>query len=146
MLGIRYVRTFPRVQSNHVIIGVLKTSNGMQYNIKGTGVQITPELRDYLEKRLRSLDKFANADARVDIELGYQASQEKMYRAEFMFYEPGLHAPLRAQGRGGALHEAIDLAEAELFRELTRVKKKRLHLLRRSAARVKEYLRGWTGR
>lgn len=120
----------------------------MNYNVKGTGIDITPEVRAYLDKRLAHLDKFSAdlSTARADVELEFEVSQEKRYRAELMFREPGLPAPLRAEARGEALHEAIDLAAAELFREMTREKKKRLHIWRRGAARVKEYLRGWRDR
>jgi hypothetical protein len=44
------------------------------------------------------------------------------------------------------LHAAIDTASAEVVQELGRGKKKRIHVLRRSAHRVKEYLRGWRNR
>ena len=118
----------------------------MRYNIKGTGVPVTPENRSYVEKKLSSLDKFVGdlAAARMDVELKYMPLWDgKKYSAEFMFYEPGLPKPLRAEARGDALHEAIDIASAELFRNLTQTKKKKLQVFRRSAVKVKEYLRGW---
>lgn len=118
----------------------------MRYNIKGTDVQITAENRAYVEKKLSSLDKFVGdlQAARMDVELKFKALWDgQKYYAEFMFYEPGLPKPLRAEARGNALHEAIDIAAAELFRELTQTKKKKLQIFRRSAVKVKEYLRGW---
>lgn len=121
----------------------------MQYNLKGTDVEITPEVRAYVEKKLASLDKFVGdlSAARADVELKYKALWDgRRYTAEFMYHEPGLVKPLRAEARGDALHEAIDLASAELFREMTQNKKKRTDLLRHSALRVKEYLRGWRDR
>lgn len=120
----------------------------MRYNLKGTDLQITPEIREYVEKRLASLDKFVGdlGAARADVELEYSALWDgPKYRAEMAYHEPA-HAPLRAEARGAQLHEAIDLAAAELFREMTRVKKKRLHLLRRGAARFKDFVRGFRNR
>jgi hypothetical protein len=38
------------------------------------------------------------------------------------------------------------VAVAELTRELTNIKKKRVHLLRRTGVRVKDYLRGFRGK
>jgi putative sigma-54 modulation protein len=117
----------------------------MNYNSKGTEVTVTAEVREYLEKKLARLEKFlqnTNA-ARADIELQYLSAEAKMYRVEIMLYEPSLQSPLRAEARGGTLYEAIDIAAGELFTELTRTKKKRLHNLRHSAVRVKEFLRGW---
>ncbi len=113
----------------------------MQHNLKGTNVDLTQEVRSYIDKKLGSLDKFlSNAAARVDVELEYLRNEEKTYRAELMLHDDVI---VRAEARGNTLHEAIDKAAGELFAELTRGKKKRIRTLRHSAARVKEYLRGW---
>jgi len=114
----------------------------MHYNVKGTGVPITDELRGYIEKKLATLDKFVynESGARVDVECEFMASQERQYRAELMLQDK---TQLRAEARGTTLHEAIDIAAGELVEGLTRAKKKRLHTLRHSAFKVKEYLRGW---
>lgn len=117
----------------------------MLYNIKGTEVDVSNELRSYVERKLASLDKFvSNKDiVRVDIELEYKESEERQYRAEFMLHDPELSGAVRAEAAGFKLHEAIDITVAEMFQELTRSKKKRLQVLRRTAVKVKEYLRGW---
>lgn len=117
----------------------------MNYNIKGTELSITPELREYVEKRLMSLDKFLGDKdaARTDVELVFSPLVDgPKYRAELMVHDPGQKV-MRAEARGTALHEAIDLAAGELFGEMSRSKKKRLHVFRHSAVKVKEYLRGW---
>ena len=116
----------------------------LNYNIKGTGLDISDELRGYAEKKLQHAEKFLRGDpsARVDIELEHQAARDGgHYRAEFTVSASG--AVYRAEHWGESMHEAIDLAAGELLNELGRNKKKRLHLLRRSAAKVKDYLRGW---
>jgi ribosomal subunit interface protein len=114
----------------------------MQHNLKGTNLDLTPEIRAYVEKKLAGLDKFLNEGpaARADVELEYLKSEERTYRAELMLHDGKV---VRAEARGRALHEAIDKAAGELFTELTRGKKKRVRTLRHSAAKVKEYLRGW---
>jgi putative sigma-54 modulation protein len=117
----------------------------MNYNIKGTEVAITPELREYVERRLAShVDKFLARDttAHADVELQYEAVRDGgRYRAEFTVSAGG--ELYRAQEWGTAMHEAIDLAISRLSGELARNKKKRLHVLRHSAVKVKEFLRGW---
>lgn len=117
----------------------------MNYNIKGTGLSITPESRDYVERRLGRLEGLLRDKdgARFDIELEYKESEEKMYRAEVMLGDPKLHRPLRAQARAATLHEAIDMVEDELFHELSRGKQKRLHHIRQGAKRAKDFLRGF---
>jgi putative sigma-54 modulation protein len=118
----------------------------MNYNVKGTEVVVTPEIRAYLEKKLSRLEKFFTHDAaRADVELGYMVGEAKTYRAEIMLYEPGL-SPLRAEAEGGALYEAIDKAAGDIFIELTRGKKKQQHIFRRGASRIKDYIRGFRSR
>lgn len=115
----------------------------LNYNIKGTGLDITDELRGYVEKKLARAEKFLQGDsaAHVDIELEYQSVRDgDHYRAEFTVAASG--AAYRAESWGESMHAAIDLAVAELQTELGRDKKKRLHLVRRGAARAKEFLRG----
>lgn len=95
----------------------------MNYNIKGTGLALTDELRSYVEKKLGTLDKFVadDAAARVDVELAYLATQAKQYRAELMLHDKVV---LRAVAEGSGLHEAVDKAVGELSGELSRSKKK----------------------
>lgn len=104
---------------------------------------ISDEARAYVEKRLSHLDKWAHKASRCDVELAYQELYHgPHYRAEFMYHEPGADTR-RAEARGNTLHEAVDIAVAELTRQLSQGKKKRLQVLRRTAVKVKEYLRGW---
>ena len=117
----------------------------MNYNLKGTDILITPKIRDYLAKKLERFDKFMPAPdaARADVELSYLVGEAKVYRAEIMLFEQSLPAPLRAVAEGGALYEAIDKAAGDIFIELTREKKKKQHVFRRGAARIKDYIRGF---
>jgi len=116
----------------------------MQYNIKGTGLSVTDEIRGYVEKKLEHIEKFIRDDASgmADVECEYTASEEgPKYRAEFMV---SIGKDIyRAEARGETLHEALDVSSAHIVEEVRRAKKKRLHVFRSSAAKVKEYLRGW---
>jgi len=115
----------------------------MQYNIKGTDLDISDEIRTYVEKKLTASEKFIqNNPAHADVELQYIANQEsKKYRAEFTLALGGsVH---RVEAHGDTLHEAVDIATGELARDLSQIKKKRQHIFRRSAMRVKEYIRGF---
>ena len=119
----------------------------INYNVKGTGVSITDELRGYIEKKLAHIEKFVASDtgAHGDIELQYaEGERGKKYRAEFMVMHSG--ATYRANERGDTMHEAIDIAIGELTGELARSKKKRLHALRRGASIAKDVLRGLRNR
>lgn len=115
----------------------------MNYNIKGTGLDISTELRAYVERQLQSADKLiSNGAPHADVELAYlPEGRSGKYRAEFTLSVGG--AVYRAEAWGGGMYEAIDVAGAELAAELRKAKTKRLHVLRHTAVRVKEYLRGW---
>lgn len=116
----------------------------MNYNIKGTEVPVTDELRAYVEKQLAHADKFVNGDttAHTDVELAHlPEGRSGKYRAEFTVSLGG--EIYRAERWGSSMHEAIDLAGGDLGAELSRNKKKKQSVLRRTSLRVKEYLRGW---
>ena len=116
----------------------------LNYNIKGTGLSISDELRGYVEKKLAHAEKFLQGDttAHVDVELTHQDLRHgDKFCAEFTVGAAG--AVYRATCWGESMHAAIDLATGEVVGELTRDKKKRLHMVRRSASKIKDYLRGW---
>jgi ribosomal subunit interface protein len=116
----------------------------MNYNVKGTDIAVTDELRTYVERQLAHADKLLAGDptAHADVELHYlPEGRSGKYRAEFTV---GSGAQVyRAEAWGGTMHEALDVAGGELARELARDKEKKLTTFRRTAVRVKEYLRGW---
>lgn len=114
----------------------------MQHNLKGANLTLTEEIRSYIDKKLGGFENFLQdaSSARTDIELEYRESEEKSYRAELMLHDRQV---IRVEARGRTLHEALDKALGELFTEITRNKKKKMRVFRHSAARVKEYLRGW---
>ena len=116
----------------------------MNYNIKGTGLEITDEIRSYVEKCLSNPEKFLKKDtgARADVECEYtETGHGPKYRAEFnLTVSHGVH---RAEARGETLHEALDIASAELTKEVRQQKKRRLDSFRKGAAKAKDYLRGF---
>ncbi len=119
----------------------------MNYNIKGTSIDISDELRSYVERQLAHAEKLLVGEAppHADVELGHlPEGRSDKYRAEFTLSSGG--QLYRAEAWGGLLHEAIDVAGAELVAELRKNKKKRLRVFRHTAVRVKEYLRGWRER
>jgi ribosomal subunit interface protein len=117
----------------------------INYNLKGTGVEITDELRSYVEKKFEGhTGKFINRDtsAHADIELEHQPLRHgEHFRAEVTLELSG--AVYRAESWGESMHAAVDLTIAEIEKELRREKKMKLKIFRHSAVKVKEYLRGW---
>ena len=120
----------------------------MQYNIKGTNIQVTDANRSYVEKRLRALEKYfgRKSGVRADIELHYKKDEEKQFRAEGTLHDHGLPGDFRAEALGETLHEAIDIMTRELNLELSRDKKRLIHDKRKGALLFKNIIRGFTRR
>ncbi len=142
MLSLPYkIVSYKNLTDTYIVYTLYMAIN---YNIKGTGIAITDELRTYAERQLAHAEKFLQNDptAKVDVELQYlEGGRSGKYRAEFtVSHEGGL---ARAEAWGSAMHEAIDIAGGELVHELRQSKDKRINVFRRSAVKVKEYLRGW---
>ena len=116
----------------------------MKYNLKGTAISLTDEMRAYLDRKLTHAEKFiqGRGPARLDVELEFIAGAAgPKYRAEYSLVAGGF--TVRSEAYGASLHEAIDVAADEFSHKLSRVKDKRQHMFRRGAARIKEYIRGW---
>jgi ribosomal subunit interface protein len=112
----------------------------MNYNLKGTDVSITDELREYVEKKLQSLDKLSGEEsARVDIVVAYLETEEKQYFAEMTLHDT--RDPMHTESRAATLHQAIDAAANELADTLHKVKTKRKDEARHDALTGKEMLR-----
>lgn len=115
----------------------------MNYNIKGSGLPVTDELRTYVEKKLGQADKFLGGDSTAHADVEFEHSQVRdggKYRAEFTVSASA--QVYRAEEWGTTLHEAIDVAAAELVKELRRDKKRHIALVRRGGAIIKGVLRG----
>ena len=120
----------------------------MNYNLKGTGMQISDAARSHVEKQLMHLDKFfgERSGARLDVELHYMRDEEKTYRAEGTLRDHGFEGDFRVEATGHELNEAIDIMVNTLSLELSRAKKKYIDHKRKGAARFKDFIRGFRDR
>lgn len=118
----------------------------MRINEKGTNMEITPEIKDYLYKKLAHLEKFLNlADDSVlcDVELGKISQHHKggdIFRTEINLYIPGKN--LRAVSEMDSLFASIDIAKDDIVRDLQINKDKKVGLMRRGGAKIKNMLKG----
>lgn len=115
----------------------------MKTNIKATGLTLTDEIRDYLDKCLEKVEKHLQSvdDAVVSVELERTMSHDagEVFRGELTISGAG-HS-IRAESTGSTLHEAIDILENHVVGELRKVKGKKMHLFRREGLRVKNWLK-----
>jgi putative sigma-54 modulation protein len=111
-------------------------------NLKGTNLDLTPDIKSYLEKRLASLEKFLDEDdttvvCDVELERSTKHKTGDVFRGEVTIRtRSGLY---RAEANGETAEAAIDTVKDEVMRELRREKRKRIHLFRRGGARLKEF-------
>jgi putative sigma-54 modulation protein len=118
----------------------------MRINEKGTNMQITDEVKDYLYKKLDHIEKFLNpADESVlcQVELGKISRHHNkgdVYRTEINLHTAGRN--FRAVSEMDDLFASIDIAKDEMVREIQSNKDKKVSLLRRGGARIKNLVKG----
>ena len=122
----------------------------MNTRIKATDYHITPDVAEYLNARLLTLEKLLGTDAdqtRCEVELGRDAGNQRhgehVWFAEITIRAPG-GAQVRATNRAASINAAIDDVKEEVERQLRREKQVHIKILRKSGAALKHLIR-WGG-
>jgi ribosomal subunit interface protein len=117
----------------------------MRLNIKATSITLSPELRDYLEKRVEALGKMidlSNPTLLIECEVakttGHHQSGD-IFRAEINVSYEG--EQWRAVSENSDIYSAIDEMRDEIIEALRSYKGKKRSLLRRSQAQVKGFIK-----
>lgn len=117
----------------------------MKTNIKATDIELTEDVREHVDKVCMTLEKLTGggSDSLIcDVEVGRTTGhhqQGRIFRAEINFRGSGEY--LRAEAVSESLSAALDEVRDEIKRSLAHEKHKKQSLLRRTGARVKEFLR-----
>ncbi len=107
----------------------------MKIRIKATKIELTPEIKDYIQEKMDMLEKYLggakvlNCDVEVGLAVGGQHSG-KIYRAEVNLELPG--EMLRVEKSEADLMKAIDKVKDHLTRSIRRYKQKRVDKQRQS--------------
>ncbi len=119
----------------------------MDIRIKATDLEMTSDVRKYLDDRLAHLARMLGPDeshTRCEVEVGRDAGRPRhganIWFAEMQLIYPGGRL-VRATNRSESINGAIDDAKAELERQLRREKKLHIRVLRKSGAFAKRFLR-----
>lgn len=117
----------------------------MRINEKGTSMEITSAIHDYLHRKLSYIEKFIQNDdsALCDVELGKTTNHHKngdVFRAEINLHVKG--RAFRAVSEMSDLYAAIDVAKDDLVRELQSNKDKKVSSIRRGGAKMKNFVKG----
>ena len=116
-------------------------------NIKATGITMTSEISDYLEKRISTIDKLIDSgdeSAFMNIELSRTTKHHQT--GDIFCAEVNLHIKgkeLRAVAESGDINTSVDLVKDELQREIVSYKTKKTDLIRRGATRLKNIIKGF---
>ena len=115
-------------------------------NIKATHFDLNNEVREYVESKIDSLDKFIDATekdiALYDVEVGKTTTGQNtgdIFRAEINL---SVHGKMyRTESTKDHLFAALDEATNEMENQLSHQKSKRNTLFRRGANKIKNMLR-----
>lgn len=116
----------------------------MNINIKSTNISLTSAIQEYVEKKVRSLEKFIHDNTeniRVEVEVGKTSNHHKsgdIFRAEARISFKGQEIYVVAEKDD--LYASIDEMRAKAERECTTEKDKKLTLVKRGAAQIKKIL------
>lgn len=108
----------------------------MNVKIKATKIELTPEIKDYIQEKMDMLEKFLgrvqvlNCDVEVGMSVGGQQSGE-IYRAEVNLEVPG--ELMRVVKTEKELFKAIDKVKNHLTRSIKRYKEIRINKKRKPA-------------
>lgn len=116
----------------------------MNLNIKGTNMDLTDAITDYVNKKASSLEKFSNGSGISGyIEIGKTTNHHKqgyVFKAEFDLNINGER--YFAKSEQDDLYAAIDDAKEEISRKVTHNKDRKRTLFKRGASSVKKMLKG----
>ncbi len=117
----------------------------MKINIKATGIELTPAIAEYADKKVSSIEKYLakEADVVAQVEVGKSTQHHKsgdVFRAEV--HITGSGHDIYAVSEQDDLYAAIDLVKDEVIHNLTHEKGRMRAVTRRGAQMVKSMLKG----
>src|SRR3989344_1470243 len=125
----------------------------MKINLKGTNMELTPAISDYVVKRVTNLEKLLGnierqgGEVMVNFEVAKSTNHHKageVFHADCLINIKGEEFYCSADEED--LYAAIDEVKDSLYREINKNKDRRQTLLHRGARSVKKMLKGLSKR
>ncbi|GGK24022.1 ribosomal subunit interface protein [Caldalkalibacillus thermarum] len=93
----------------------------MKFNIRGENIEVTPALRDYVEKKVGRLERYFNEDITSDVYVTLKVTRDE-HSVEVTIPMPKLL--LRAEEKSLDMYASIDLVVEKLERQIRKYKTK----------------------
>jgi len=122
----------------------------MNLQIKGTGIELTQEIKNYISSRLETAGRMmdtAETEAIFEVEVGMDTKRHKngeIYRAECN--ARSAKNKIRSVSQKDDMYAAIDNMKDDVERQLNDFKNRKENLFRRGARSVKKMLKGLSDR
>lgn len=94
----------------------------MKYNIRGENIEVTPAIRDYVEKKIVKLGRYFSEMPEGNVNVNLRFNQDKTSKVEVTIPLPNL--VLRAEETNNDMYAAIDLITDKLERQIRKHKTK----------------------
>ncbi len=110
----------------------------MNIIIKGSHLELTSAIEEYLTKRLGGIEKFLDSNAKIEADLGKTTNHHKhgdIFKAELNITNNGEQTRVEAESED--LYSAIDMVKDEAQNALISKKDKKQSLFRRGAGKLK---------
>ena len=112
----------------------------MIVTIHGTGIELTPAIREYAETKIESLTKFFDQITKAEIDVGMTTQHHN--KGEIYYADVNLHIPgnvLRVSKEEKDLYKAIDTVKDHLKIDLEKIKGKKRAKDKKGLRQEKEY-------
>jgi putative sigma-54 modulation protein len=94
----------------------------MNYNVRGENIEVTPAIRDYVEKKISKLERYFTEAPEAKVNVNLRFNQDKTSKVEVTIPLPNL--VLRAEETNIDMYAGIDLISDKLERQIRKHKTK----------------------
>ncbi|AMQ07518.1 MULTISPECIES: ribosome hibernation-promoting factor, HPF/YfiA family [Sporosarcina] len=94
----------------------------LDFNIRGENIEVTPAIREHVEKKLQKIERYFDENANATAHVNLKVYNDKQTKVEVTI--PMKNLTLRAEERHNDLYAAIDLIVDKLERQIRKYKTK----------------------
>ena len=94
----------------------------MNFNIRGENIEVTPAIREYVEKKITKLERYFTESPNATVQVNLKTYQDKTSKVEITIPMQGI--VLRAEEAHADMYAAIDLITDKLERQIRKHKTK----------------------